>query len=250
MDAGPPNRQGGFRNVTVATTSTASTIPSITLAQAITALQQATVALTAAVQQLQAALGFGASAGAATLGTTATDSSTAGAVGALGGVDQLGESASTDTPEETEQSDTPEQTAKSDTTEKTDKADSSSKSDLGSKLVAEGKKHLGKKYVWAAAGPNTFDCSGFTQYVAKHFGINLPHKASLQAKKGTAVAKKDLQAGDLVFFRTGRGISHVGMYVGDGKIIEAAGKGKDVRISKLSGSWYSQHYAGARRLSK
>jgi cell wall-associated NlpC family hydrolase len=89
-------------------------------------------------------------------------------------------------------------------------------------------KYLGCKYVWAAAGPNTFDCSGLVLYVYKQVGVNLPHSSRMQRECGVAVARADLQPGDLIFFYNP--IHHVAIYIGGGKMVHAAGVGKGVRI--------------------
>jgi peptidoglycan DL-endopeptidase CwlO len=93
-------------------------------------------------------------------------------------------------------------------------------------------KELGKPYVWAAAGPDTFDCSGLMLWSYDHVGVNLTHYSGDQIHQGASVSKPDLQAGDLVFF--GSPIHHVGMYVGGGAFIEAPYTGTDVRITRLS----------------
>ena len=89
--------------------------------------------------------------------------------------------------------------------------------------------------------PSGFDCSGFAMYVYKHFGISLPHSSSMQSGYGAAVSRADLQPGDLVFFFSP--IHHVGIYIGGGKMVNAAGTGKGVRIDYL---WSS--YNCARRI--
>jgi hypothetical protein len=103
---------------------------------------------------------------------------------------------------------------------------------------------LGAPYIWAAAGPNTFDCSGLTMWAYKHVGINLSHYSRAQINEGAPVAKANLQPGDLVFF--GSPIHHVGMYIGNGKFIEAPHTGAFVRITTLAGY---PGYAGACRPS-
>jgi uncharacterized protein YgiM (DUF1202 family) len=125
----------------------------------------------------------------------------------------------------------------------------SSTSTIRQQIVAEAKKHLGTPYVWGGSTPKGFDCSGFVQYVMNMNGISLPRTTTEQYKIGTYVAKSDLQPGDLVFLQnTYRdGISHVGIYVGDGKMIHASSS-KGVVISSLSTSYYSQHYYGSRRV--
>jgi hypothetical protein len=107
---------------------------------------------------------------------------------------------------------------------------------------------LGAKYKYGGTTPDGFDCSGFTQYVFKAFGIDLPHQSKAQAKEGTYVEKKDLRPGDLVFFNTnGKDISHVGIYLGDGVFVHSASN-KGVVKSKLSESYYAQRYVTARRI--
>jgi cell wall-associated NlpC family hydrolase len=90
---------------------------------------------------------------------------------------------------------------------------------------------VGKPYVWAAAGPNSFDCSGLTQFAYAAAGISLPHSSSGQSGMGAAVSKSDLQPGDLVFFYSP--VSHVGMYIGNGQIVHASTSGEPVKIAAL-----------------
>lgn len=106
----------------------------------------------------------------------------------------------------------------------------------GNALYDEATNYLGLKYVWGGASLTSgADCSGFTQQIYKKFGVSLPHHAADQAKMGTKItAKKDLQAGDLVFFGSKNNITHVGIYGGDGKFIESPHTGASVRVSKLS----------------
>ena len=125
-------------------------------------------------------------------------------------------------------------------------------SSKGEQIVAYAKQFLGCKYVYGGSGPSTFDCSGFTMYVYKQFGISLSHSARAQAKNGTYVAKEDLQPGDLVFFKdyeTMDGIGHCGIYIGDGNFIHASsGTGYCVKISTLLSGSYLKRYDTARRL--
>ncbi|MDO5067378.1 MAG: NlpC/P60 family protein [Propionibacteriaceae bacterium] len=101
---------------------------------------------------------------------------------------------------------------------------------------------VGKSYVWGTSGPNTFDCSGLTSYAYRQQGISLPRSARQQYRIGTPVAKGDLQPGDLVFYYSG--ISHVGMYIGDGKIVHAANPRSGINVTGLN----SMPYQGARRV--
>ena len=95
----------------------------------------------------------------------------------------------------------------------------------------------------------TGDCSAFTQYVFQQNGISIGRDTRAQLQEGVEVDKSELMPGDLVFFQgTYReGVSHVGIYVGDGKMIHASSS-KGVVISDLSTSYYTHHYYGARRI--
>lgn len=121
-------------------------------------------------------------------------------------------------------------------------------------LLAEGRTHLGKRYVHGAKGPSTFDCSGFTSYVYKQFGYNLSPASRMQYTQGTPVDRKDLRKGDLVFFTSrssGKNVGHVGIVVsadnetGNFKFIHASIRG--VKISDFEG-YYVPRYIGAKRI--
>lgn len=116
------------------------------------------------------------------------------------------------------------------------KTTSSSSSTGGNALYDEATNYLGLKYVWGGASLTSgADCSGFTQQIYKKFGVSLPHHAADQAKMGTKItSKKNLQAGDLVFFGKNGKVTHVGIYGGDGKFIEEPHSGASARISNLS----------------
>lgn len=108
-------------------------------------------------------------------------------------------------------------------------------------------REIGKPYVWAAAGPNSFDCSGLTQYVWAKAGVYLGHYTGSQWNEGTHVARADVQPGDLVFFATNTSapstIHHVGIYVGGGMMIDAPYTGVNVRKD----SAFRSDYIGAVR---
>jgi len=107
---------------------------------------------------------------------------------------------------------------------------------------------LGSPYKWSGTTTKGFDCSGYTSWVFKKFGIDLPHTSKGQATIGDSVDKDQLRPGDLVFFNTdGKGISHVGVYVGDGKFYHSA-TDKGVIITKMSDSYYTKRYVTARRV--
>ena len=122
-------------------------------------------------------------------------------------------------------------------TQNSKKTSSSSSTSTGGNAVYDtATDYLGLKYVWGGASlTKGADCSGFTQQIYKKYGVSLPHHAADQAKMGTKItSKKDLQAGDLVFFGSKNNITHVGIYGGDGKFIESPHTGASVRVSKLS----------------
>lgn len=95
-----------------------------------------------------------------------------------------------------------------------------------------------------------FDCSGFTRYVYAKYGVSLPHSSAAQAGRGVSINRSELQPGDLVFFQTGgRGISHVGIYIGNGNFVHAASRGRGVTVDSINSGYYSPRYRGARRVS-
>lgn len=117
-------------------------------------------------------------------------------------------------------------------------------------IIDYAKQFLGVKYVFGGASPSGFDCSGFTMYVFKKVGINLPHSAKAQYAMGTPVSRDNLIPGDLVFFETyKKGISHVGIYIGDNKFIEASSS-RGIAITSMSNSYYTPRYIGAVRIMK
>ncbi|ATW23447.1 C40 family peptidase [Candidatus Formimonas warabiya] len=121
--------------------------------------------------------------------------------------------------------------------------------DLAAEIIDYAEEFLGYPYSYAASGPDSFDCSGFIRFVFSHFEIDLPHSSADQADEGDRVKQRDLIPGDLVFFKTsGRGISHVGIYIGDGDFIHASTTSKGVIISALSEEYYESRYVTARRV--
>src|SRR5471030_1211923 len=140
--------------------------------------------------------------------------------------------------------------APSDAVTTSDNGDKASRGAIseGNEVVNYAYKFLGKPYVYGAAGPNAFDCSGLTQYVYNKFGVGLSRTTYTQVGEGTKVKISDLRAGDLVFFNTEGSISHVGIYIGDGEFIHAPRTGKPVMVSSLSDGYYSARYATARRI--
>lgn len=122
-------------------------------------------------------------------------------------------------------------------------------SPTASAIISTAKKYIGVPYLWGGTTPSGFDCSGFVQFVFKAHGISLNRTCETQYKHGTYVSKSNLQPGDLVFFQNTykAGISHVGIYIGNGQFIHASSS-KGVVISNLSSSYYVSHYYGARRI--
>jgi len=101
-------------------------------------------------------------------------------------------------------------------------------------IVAYASNFLGTPYVWGAAGPKYFDCSGFMQYVYAHFGVSLSRTTFTQINEGSFVARGDLQPGDLIFFGSQSDPHHVGMYVGNNSYIHAPRTGDVIKISALT----------------
>ena len=122
------------------------------------------------------------------------------------------------------------------------------------KVIDIVKSQLGKRYVWGAEGPNSFDCSGLMKYAYGQVGITLNRVSSDQASNGIAVSRSNLQPGDLVFFRginsssSSTRISHVGIYIGNNEFIHAANSKRGVVKDDLTESYYSSHYVTARRI--
>ena len=129
----------------------------------------------------------------------------------------------------------------------------SSKSNSG--LVSYAKQFMGIRYKWGGTTTKGFDCSGFTQYIMRHYGVSIPRVSREQAQGGVSVKKDSLRVGDLVFFArsaSNRTINHVGIYVGSGNFIHSSsgGGGKGVTISNLNSGSYSRRYVCARRYLK
>jgi cell wall-associated NlpC family hydrolase len=121
---------------------------------------------------------------------------------------------------------------------------------VGEALAHKALSYRGVRYRMGGTTTNGIDCSGLTQTVYKKWGKLLPRTAVEQFRKGKPVPKDQLKAGDLVFFKNTykKGISHVGIYVGDGNFVHAAGVGKGVIVSSLYSAYHLNHYAGARRI--
>ena len=108
---------------------------------------------------------------------------------------------------------------------------------------------LGIPYRWAGADPaRGFDCSGLVYYVFNQLQVSIPRMQRDLFKSAEQVGKSDLQPGDLLFFNTFARLSHVGIYIGEGRFIHAPRRGRDVSIESLDSKYYKGRYAGARRV--
>ena len=139
------------------------------------------------------------------------------------------------------------------TTVKEESKENTTSKITGADIVAYAKKYLGYDYVLGGASPKTgFDCSGFTRYVYSNFGYKISRTSKAQAKNGKEVAKSDLQPGDIIIFKNQSltAIGHVGIYIGNNKIIHASEPGVGVVITDMnaSGYNYNKRYVTARRI--
>lgn len=116
------------------------------------------------------------------------------------------------------------------------------------RVLTVAKNQIGDRYSAGATGPSAFDCSGFTRYVYKvAAGKELPHYSVAQYSQVKKISREQARPGDLIFFLR-NGAHHVGIYLGEGRMVDAAGYGKGVRISPISGSWWSRSFTGFGRL--
>ena len=120
----------------------------------------------------------------------------------------------------------------------------------GQDIVDYAENYLGCKYVSGGNGPSSFDCSGFTTYVYKHFGYSLNRTSVGQQSNGTQVSKSNLEKGDILVFldESKSKVGHVGIYIGGNRFIHAANPSKGVVEESLSNSYYDQRYVTARRI--
>ena len=122
------------------------------------------------------------------------------------------------------------------------------------RVIRIAKRYLGRRYVWGAQGPHSFDCSGFTRYVMrKSKGIRLPRVSRKQAYYGKYISRSHLRPGDLIFFDTSRRrrgyINHVGIYIGNHKFIHASSARHRVVITSLNQPFYSARFKWGRRVN-
>ncbi len=116
----------------------------------------------------------------------------------------------------------------------------------GSVALKYALKQVGDVYVWAAAGPTRWDCSGLTMRAFQQAGVSLPHSSRIQVKYGKSISAGSLKPGDLLFF--GKPISHVSIYMGGGKMVQAPRPGKRVEVVKFVRMFGKKPFVGARRI--
>jgi cell wall-associated NlpC family hydrolase len=114
---------------------------------------------------------------------------------------------------------------------------------VGAQALQAAISRLGYPYIWGAAGPTSFDCSGLVMWAYQQVGISLPHFTVSQYNSGVHVSRNDLEPGDLIFFFSD--ISHVGMYIGNGMMIDAPNFGEDVKVQPI----YWNAFVGAVRIA-
>jgi cell wall-associated NlpC family hydrolase len=121
--------------------------------------------------------------------------------------------------------------------------------DPGTQVADFAQQYVGARYVWGGTGPSGFDCTGFVKFVYSQFGVDLPHNEAGQLASGAPVGADALEPGDvLVFANTYRaGLSHVGIYVGDGRFVHAVDEAHGVMVSNLWDGYWSPRFVGASR---
>jgi cell wall-associated NlpC family hydrolase len=119
----------------------------------------------------------------------------------------------------------------------------------GAAIARTAQSLIGSPYRYGGAGPEAFDCSGLVNYVHRQLGVLTPRTAAQQYAGARSIPRADLQPGDLVFFRlSGGAVSHVGVYVGNGRFVHAPQSGERVREAGLDEEYFRNRYAGAGRL--
>lgn len=128
---------------------------------------------------------------------------------------------------------------------------SAANSDLAAQVIAYAKQFMGRPYIYGAAGPNSFDCSGYTSYVFKHFGYSLNRSAAGQYSNGTPIDMSQIQPGDLILWRaygSSKTATHVGIYIGNNQYIHASSTGKCITINDMDYGTNSRYVVGVRRI--
>jgi cell wall-associated NlpC family hydrolase len=109
--------------------------------------------------------------------------------------------------------------------------------------------YVGSRYAWGGSSPAGFDCTGFVMWVFGQFGVSLPHNEAGQLASGDRVNSEELQPGDVLVFANTyrRGLSHVGIYLGDGRFVHAVDERHGVLVSNLWDSYWGPRFVGASR---
>jgi cell wall-associated NlpC family hydrolase len=119
----------------------------------------------------------------------------------------------------------------------------------GSAVLHVAESRIGAPYRYGGAGPDAFDCSGLVSYSFRQVGVAVPRTAAQQFAAATPVARRDMQPGDLVFFRlAGPEVSHVGIYAGGDRFVHAPQRGGNVRMASLGDDVFRRGWAGAGRI--
>lgn len=120
---------------------------------------------------------------------------------------------------------------------------------LGDEIAIRAIGLVGRSYRYGGADLDGFDCSGLVLFIHEQLGLRVPRTAAEQHKAAQAVARGELQPGDLLFFRTrGSGISHVGVYVGEHRFVHAPQSGRLIELRSIDDTYYGRHLVAAGRL--
>ena len=121
--------------------------------------------------------------------------------------------------------------------------------DPGAEVADLAQQYVGSPYRWGGISPSGFDCTGFVLWVYSQFGVGLPHNEAGQLASGDRVGADDLQPGDILVFANTyrRGLSHVGIYLGDGRFVHAVDESHGVLVSNLWDSYWGPRFVAASR---
>jgi len=121
--------------------------------------------------------------------------------------------------------------------------------DPGSEVADLAQQYVGSPYRWGGTSPAGFDCTGFVMWVYGQFGVSMPHNEAGQLSSGERVDANDLRPGDVLVFANTyrRGLSHVGIYLGDGRFVHAVDEAHGVQVSTLWDSYWAPRFVGASR---
>lgn len=121
---------------------------------------------------------------------------------------------------------------------------------LGERIAAAALTQVGKPYRYGGSGPDAFDCSGLVQFAYTAHGVRVPRTTAAQFAASTLIRREHLTPGDLLFFRfdNSKKVTHVGIYVGDGRFVHAPQGGRTVEVRRVDEPWYERRLAGTGRL--